>query len=267
MYRGKLLTTSNPKTMRGAEHGYAVAVLHLAPGRLAGKGNVCPWATSGCLSACLNTAGRGGLAKATDERVNVAGVGEVALNSIQRARIERTRRFYADRNQFLADLARDIAGFVAWCKRHGVRPAVRLNGTSDLPWERLAPWLFSRFEGVVFYDYTKSAQRMREMLVYPKVREMTTKLQWPRNYRLTFSRSETNGGDAAAVLALGGNVAAVYAADLHRAIVGTLPGIINGDAHDLRFLDPAAAPGELGYTVGLVAKGRAKHDETGFVIR
>ena len=37
--------------------------------------------------------------------------------------------------------------------------------------------------------------------------------------------------------------------------------VIDGDAHDLRFLDPE------GVIVGLKAKGRAKKDTSGFVVR
>ena len=36
--------------------------------------------------------------------------------------------------------------------------------------------------------------------------------------------------------------------------------VINGDADDLRFLDPE------GVVVALYAKGKAKHDQSGFVI-
>ena len=36
--------------------------------------------------------------------------------------------------------------------------------------------------------------------------------------------------------------------------------VIDGDAHDLRFLDPS------GYYIGLSAKGSAKQDHSGFVV-
>ena len=58
----KLLSVGNPKTLKGMKQGYNTFILHLAPGSLSGH-NTCPKATAGCLSACLNTAGRGGMFK------------------------------------------------------------------------------------------------------------------------------------------------------------------------------------------------------------
>jgi hypothetical protein len=135
---------------------------------------------------------------------------------------------------------------------------VRLNGTSDLPWEGIVPAIFEQFPEVQFYDYTKSAHRMRNFL--------TGKLS--ANYHLTFSRSEENDGQCAEILALGGSVAVVYGVQaFEHALSGRFHGPyadklhINGDAHDLRFLDPR------GHVVALKAKGRAKRDASGFVVR
>jgi hypothetical protein len=63
----------------------------------------------------------------------------------------------------------------------GRRPAVRLNGTSDDPWERVCPELFTRFPQVQFYDYTKDPRRPRHT---------------PPNYYPNFSRdSAANEAD------------------------------------------------------------------------
>lgn len=134
----------------------------------------------------------------------------------------------------------------------GLTPVVRLNGTSDLPWHRMPFRVENRtyacvmdaFPSVRFYDYTKDPRRMRETL--------------PRNYDLTFSRSESNDSDVARVLADGKRVAVVFRGGLPRAWRG-FP-VVVGDETDLRFLDAG------GVFVGLTAKGRAKRDATGFVV-
>jgi hypothetical protein len=57
---------------------------------------------------------------------------------------------------------------------------VRLNLLSDIPWEAMVPWLFHRFPGVQFYDYTKVMERDPEAMM------------GVRNYDLTYSYSGTD---------------------------------------------------------------------------
>jgi hypothetical protein len=251
---GSLLTRGNPKVAKGEAHGVLTAIMHLAPERVSGR-NVCPHATAGCAAACLNTAGRGGI-----------GLDADGLNSIQAARIQRTRWFHRDRAGFLCALVSEIAAHERYAIRHGLRPAVRLNGTSDLPWERFPverdgtvyPHVFAAFPSITFYDYTKWPARLR-----PLVRDIP-------NYSLTFSLAdgEKSEREAAAAIDAGINVAAVFAvkrgADLPAVhmIGATIAPVIDGDSTDLRFLDPH---GTRGVIVGLRAKGRAIHDRTGFV--
>ena len=131
-----------------------------------------------------------------------------------------------------------------------MQPAVRLNGTSDLPWEKVFP--MGDFPQVKFYDYTKNPVRM----------EKFTQGKMPANYHLTFSRSEENEKEALAILPTGGNVAAVFAVKKGQDLPKTWKGfeIIDGDLDDVRFTDPT------GVIVGLRAKGDALKDKTGFVI-
>ena len=221
-----LLTTGNPKIQKGTAKGYLTSILHLAPHTLSGH-NVCPMATAGCAAACLNTAGRGGIFKPGE-----------TTNTIQQARIRKTNWLFSDRDAFLMQLVKEIGRAIKNAKRHGLIPAIRLNGTSDLRWEYYD--IMSQFPTTQFYDYTKIANR-RDL---------------PANYHLTFSLAENNEGNARFALANGMNVAAVF---------HTMPTmylgvpVINGDDSDLRFLDPA------GVVVGLKAKGKAKRDTTGFV--
>jgi hypothetical protein len=240
-----LLTTGNPKTAKGEGAGYLTAIMHLAPASLSGR-NVCPHATQGCITACLNTAGRGGI-----------GLDSQGLNMIQAARIRRTRFWQADRPAFMAALVAEVARHEKRAQKHGLAPAVRLNGTSDLPWERFPvvyggrtyPHIMAAFPGIVFYDYTKWPPRLRPLVAGIP------------NYSLTFSLAESNDAKALEALHAGVNVAAVFdtrkSGDLPTTFMGAP--VIDGDATDLRFTDPT------GVIVGLRAKGRAKHDRSGFV--
>jgi hypothetical protein len=250
--RFNLLTRpgGNPKTAKGRARGYAVAVLHLAPASLSGR-NVCPAATQGCIAACLNLAGRGGLAAGgvlTHAQVSSG----TRSNSVQAARLRRTEYLYADRAGFLSELRREVVRFVAWCTAEGFRPVLRLNGTSDLDWDGMAGDLIAEFEamGVMRYDYTKVAKRAK------RARAM---------YRLTFSLAEGNDAAALAALRSGMNVAAVFSTRKGQALPafymldGVRVPVIDGDEDDLRFLD---APGVI---VGLRAKGPARRDVSGFV--
>lgn len=77
---------------------------------------------------------------------------------------------------FLRMLVEAIEKFVRSKEiRSGTVPFIRLNVLSDIPWELVAPWLFDRFPGLQFYDYTKVPGRAV-----------------PGNYDITFSVSGTN---------------------------------------------------------------------------
>ena len=227
-----LLTVGNPKILKGTAFGYLTAILHLAPGRLSGF-NVCPGASLACLDACLNTAGRGGIIKKGE-----------TTNTIQKARLRKTLAFFNETETFMLQLAKEIGSIVKLANKHGLTPAIRLNGTSDIRWENEKVGNFANlmemFPNVIFYDYTKLANRRN----------------LPPNYRLTFSLSESNDVSAEQALSAGMNVAVVF-----RNLPPTFMGrpVIDGDVSDLRFLDP------MGVIVGLKAKGKAKKDTSGFV--
>jgi len=241
---GSLLNVdTNAKTVKGQSSGYLTGILYLAPATLAGVGNLCPNASAGCLSACLFTAG-------------FAGIYETVNN----ARVMRTRLLHDQKKVFLAMLAGEISAVIRRAEKLGLKPAIRLNGTSDLPWENLAPELFQKFSDVQFYDYTKSFKRA---LSYAK-REL------PANYHLTFSLAENNATLANLALDAGVNVAAVVAGFKRKTIV--LPTstverkVFDADRHDLRFNDRVGRDGR-GRVGILTAKGKAKRDASGFVLK
>ena len=238
----KLLSTGNPKVLKGMSQGYNTYILHLAPANLSGY-ETCAKRTLGCTDACLNLAGRGGMFK-RGENTNV----------IQQARIRKTKMFFENRVEFMTTLVKDIELAIKQSKKMELVPVFRLNGTSDLSWEKyevvrngkLFRNIFTAFPEVQFYDYTKILGR--------KVKEYS-------NYHLTFSAADGNDSDVLKAMNEGLNVAVVFG------IKKTLPmpvdylnrPVFNGDESDLRFLDPK------GVIVGLYAKGKAKKDTTGFV--
>ena len=229
----KLLGVStNYKTIKSEKLGVLTGIIYMSPYNLSGK-NVCPGASAGCAAACLNTAGRG------------------AMNVVQRARLQKTNRFWDDRNQFLQDLAMEIGKLKRQAEAKGMKAAVRLNGTSDLPYERYkVPGtdknIMELFPDVQFYDYTKLENRF------------TKGQKLPANYHLTFSRAEDNDHKLPEVLKHT-SAAVVFSGELPATWRG-YP-VIDGDEHDARFTDAGA-----GVIIGLRAKGRARHDASGFVV-
>jgi len=225
----KLLSTGNPKLMKGEKKGYMSFVLHLAPADLSGY-ETCPKRTAGCTAACLNTAGRGGMFKKGE-----------STNAIQQARIRKTKMFFEQREEFLVAIEKDIRLGIKQAEKKGLIPCFRLNGTSDISWEKYG--IIEKFPEVQFYDYTKVRNR---------------KVGHLKNYHLTFSKADGNDMDVRLAANAGMNVAAVFD-KVPDEYIGRQ--VIDGDETDLRFLDPK------GVIVGLKAKGKAKKDTTGFVVK
>jgi len=219
----KLLTLANPKMQKSIQYGFLTAILHLAPYKKSGV-NLCPKASNGCIYLCLDEAGRG------------------VFDSVQQARLRRSKLFLENPTEFYSLLYADIRKLEKQASRQGLKLAIRLNGTSDIP--KLALQVAKDFPHIQFYDYTKIFATLLKPL--------------PANYHLTFSRSESNTAECLRALELGFNVAVVF---------NTLPKsclfreVIDGDDSDLRFLD------RQGVIVGLKAKGKAKKDTSGFVVR
>lgn len=235
MIKTTLLTTGNAKIVKGEKLGYITKGIHLAPAQLSGF-EVCQWRSKGCTASCLNTAGRG------------------RMDSIQKSRVAKTKLFFTQQLDFLAKLSKEISSSIKLATKKGMKSVFRLNLTSDIAWESVffnedkPRSIFDKFSNVQFYDYTKSFGRMKEFI----------QGKLPTNYHLTFSRSEHNDKLCRLVLAMGGNVAVVFRNQLPKSWHGFA--VVNGDDNDLRFLD------RQGVVVGLIEKGMAKKDESGFVV-
>jgi hypothetical protein len=231
---------TNAKTVKGERYGIKTAILYLMPANGSGA-QFCPMAAlAQCDKACLFTAGRG------------------AMSNVMLSRLRKSLYFNQYRRQFMEQLVTELCALVDKSRRDGFKLVVRLNGTSDIRWENIrTPCgnydnVMQAFKGVQFYDYTKIANRKNI----------------PSNYDLTFSYS----GVAAYLpfvnraIANGERIAVVFR---NRAIVEAmlangdtflgLP-VVDGDDSDIRHLDPKGA------IVALYAKGKAKLDQSGFVV-
>tara|TARA_R100000995_G_C3467446_1_gene116482 strand:- start:22 stop:732 length:711 start_codon:yes stop_codon:yes gene_type:complete len=234
-----LLSVNNDaKTIKGVKRGVMTGILYLAPHKISGY-NMCAKASNGCAESCLYTAGRG------------------KMSNVQHARIRKTKYFMEHRKLFMHELRLDIKKLIAKASRKDMLVAIRLNGTSDFPWETTG--IMDEFPDVNFYDYTK----------IPKRAYLYGKNQLPKNYHLTFSRSENNMKDCWMALSNGCNVSFVFKNVPKHYIWGPRTAwdhvpikyeVIDGDQDDLRFLDKKYV------IVGLKAKGEARNDTSGFVI-
>jgi hypothetical protein len=235
-----LWTSGNHKLEISTEYApeWRVLGLALAPYKLSGR-NICPWASKGCIESCLHTAGAA-----------------IWQGGKDKARIARTRHFFADRRGFLRRLSDSIGRIYAREKKKGRGLAVRLNVTSDITWPES---LYQRHKGVVFYGYTKSRG-------FKKLQALCARNS---NVHLTISATETWNKNKAAIeraIDAGFNVAIVFESrkkggryQLPKSWLG-FP-CIDGSEHDLRFIDPP------GHIIALPALGKAKRDKTGFVVR
>ncbi len=226
---------TNAKTIKGDGDEYLTAILYMTPYKVMVDGklfNSCSMAAmASCIDGCLYTAGRG------------------AFNNVQTARQRKAEWFYRDRDSFMAQLVIDVTKFANYCRKRDIQPCIRLNGTTDIRWELIlidGKNIFELFPNVQWYDYTKIPNRKVDHL---------------DNYHLTWSYSAANAKyeqhfDAAVQ-------------DMPVAVVFRTPykgntwrgyDVIDGDANDLRFLDPKRT------IVALYAKGKAKKDTSGFVV-
>jgi hypothetical protein len=224
----------NPKLAKSdaAGLGFLTVGLALAPATISST-DLCPYSTPGCRRSCLFFSGQGGV-----------------FPQVRKRRLVKALALAQSPRAFAALLQRDLERAQSRAEDAGLLLACRLNLFSDAPWEKRLPELFDRFSAVQFYDYTKDPCRMGRFLAGA----------FPGNYHLTFSRSERNRLKCLRVLEAGGNVAVVFR---HKPFPERWEGfpVVEGDAHDLRFLDP---PGSV---VGLSAKGAARQDASGFALR
>lgn len=226
----KLLSVNaDTKTIKSNKAGFLTGILYLAPYDLSGV-NLCPFAkVAECHVACLNTAGRG------------------VFNNVKEARLRKAKLFNENKPEFFAQLIDDINKLKRQAKKKNLQAVVRLNGTSDIEWEKIKVageyTIFNLFPDLQFYDYTKNPNRKN----------------LPSNYDLTFSYSGVDSFIKFNRQALANNM---RVATVFKIIPSEFLGrqVINGDDHDARFIE------DKNLVIGLKAKGKARYDKTGFVV-
>jgi hypothetical protein len=220
------------KTVKGEKMDFLTGILYLSPADISGH-NLCPMAfVADCAGPCLFTAGRG------------------AMSNVFYGRLRKTLYWQQYQDLFLNTLSDDIAKLKRKAAKIGFNPVVRLNGTSDIRWEKYG--IIQSNPDIQFMDYTK----------------LTNRRDIPGNYDLTFSYSGVNTFTPHVQKALENNMRlAVVFRDretveymLENGVQYLGRDIVDGDATDLRFLEPQNV------VSALYAKGRARYDGTGFVI-
>jgi len=245
-------TSTKIEKSNKTDYGYYTLAQYLSPASESGW-QLCPFRSSACEKGCLGHSS-----------------GLMVMDNAKRARIARTTLLMTDRKAYAAQAIKELSALERKCAKLGVKAAARPNADSDATWENIR-FQYARIDGQIvdislmsdshkygqtimelfpniqFYDYTKWPSKFR-----PASR-------LPANYHLTFSRSEnTTLDDIQAEFDAGRNVAVVFD-EVPTEWEGWT--VIDGDADDLRHLDP------VGVIIGLKAKGAAKKDTKGFVVR
>lgn len=227
--------------------------------------SLCPFASPGCLDGCLVTSGNG------------------RYESVQNGRLRKTLVYLLDPAEFMLRAAKDAAKIAAKALELGLSLAFRFDGTSDevtafildnyQTWRDLVAvelaklakrlkvaleTLLSLFDAAQYYSYTKrprASWRRRLMEHFGRL-----------HITYSFHEGPKATDHAREYLAHGHGVAVVMdKATKSRALaLGAWLNapVIDGDEHDARHLGPNA-----GHVVALLAKGKARKDTTGFVVR
>lgn len=258
--QNRIFSTDSAKAIKARAFGYINAIHYLAPARESGSYNLCSHASPGCMALCLGwQSGQAAMVAHDDD-----------INSVRQSRIDKTLRFMRSRADYLLDVVRSIDNEMKRAAADDMKLCVRMNGSSDIAFEGIrftierdqrgraveitlggaqGKSIMDHYSRIAFVDYTKNPRRFDRKL--------------PRNYHLTFSRSDDNETTALEMLARGVNVAVVFGRDKPKRWNGYR--VIDGDLHDLRQLDPRGR--KHGVVIALSPKGRkAKRDTSGFVI-
>lgn len=227
----RLLSDKNSKTKKSETVGEYTAILHLAPNTQSGR-NTCPNSSPSCRANCLWYSGN------------------FRFPNVRKATIRKTEMFFRNRKMFLAYLHADLYQIEETAKSKGLKPSVRLNGTSDIRWHKIDPTIFTEHKNIQFYDYTKN----------PDVAVDFINKKLPKNYHITFSRSEINEKFIEKHVKGKMQVAIVAESGLKESLLKTNTNIADGDTHDARFRDKEM-------TIVLSAKHKAKTEKQGFVLR
>ena len=204
-YLGGINTSS--KIKKGLKYDEMTYILYLAPADRSGY-EVCPMRTEECTRLCNNESGHNRI--------------DIHENTINKARITKTKLFFENRPFFMSWLIDEIRSAQNKAVAAGMTFSVRLNGTSDLSPEQFhldGKNILELFPEVQFYDYTKVHKRI----------QLTKKYS---NYDITFSYSGENMLQCQDALLQNVRVAVVFE-EVPTEFWGRL--VVDGDAYDMRY--------------------------------
>ena len=242
---GRLAVGTDAKTKRGEAEGVLTGIQYLSPHTVGELGfTLCPWSTPGCRRGCLYNSGYARI-----------------FPSVNQSRRRKTWEAFGESTGitspapgYVRELTTDALTLTAVAERYGMAPAVRLNGTSDVPWWQCVDLSGLVAQGLNVYDYTKAPRALTR--------------EAPAWWHLTYSVTERpmSWVEARRYMDDGAGAAVVFTPSKFTEAVGVgewrgYP-VVDGTTHDVRFRDPP------GVVVALKAlPGPARTDSTGWVIR
>jgi len=241
----RIFSTDSAKAIKSQGIGYLNAIQYMAPHSSGLKtGTLCSHASPECIALCLG--------KYSGQASMVADL-EAGINSVRASRANKAQMFISNPISYARLIMSEIVKLEKQAKRMGLVLCVRLNGSTDIAWERIkidGKSIFQHFSHLQFVDYTKNPARLFHGLP---------------NYHLTLSYSGRNLDSCVRALKSGHNVAVIFGSKIMPSVWAGHR-VISGDVHDLRHLDPRGY--QAGHVVGLSPKGhKAKKSDSAFIVR
>ena len=222
------LPNGSPKLIKSNGMGYYNAGITLAQANLSATNN-CAGSTDDCIRLCLGNFGRA-----------------EHLPQLMQIRVNRSNFLHQHRQLAWETMLPQLMAIDRRAKRNSLEIAFRPDITSDKNWDLILPQIFEIFPHWKFYGYTKLRSKITRYLAGKN--PVIPTFSW--SDRLLH---QSDGSDYAnSILNAGINIAVVFydratlAGKLPRTFLGRT--VIDGDKHDLRFLDPR------GVIVGLKPK-------------
>ena len=237
------------------------SALYMIPGKESGK-EMCRYRSPECTKGCIMYCGS-----------------PIHQPTKEQYRLARTNFLFNDRQGFMDMLVLQTAKLVHDAHREEMEAAVRGNGTTDLPWERMSVTVSEELAALVLKQYKvviHAGKHPNIMSVFPQV-SYYDYTKWPNNrgklpsnYELTFSVSDKRYGSrksdsvAREIVEQGGKAAVVLNVPRGKPLPeffnldGLIVPLIDGDKHDYL---PAHPPGSV---IGLRAKGPMRGKTTEF---
>lgn len=245
-YAERYLLSESAKIVKGEKFGYVTGVQYLPAAERVAGGHTCSHSElADCAGPCLIKSGH------------------MALPEAVEARADRLKLFLKDPALWFEIFKRECATLKRRADSIGFNKAGRCNGTTDLDWTRIlfeGRSVFEHIDGIQWYDYTKNPNLAQNYL--------------RAGVSITFSWYKR--ADSKRVLELldqGVNIAITYRDSVPEAqtILDRMVPVLDGDRHDLRFLDQRGHIVGLKYKFATMSKNAVEINrralESGFIIK